>query len=202
MGGLRSCDSCLGSFHFLFLLKDPWRKLQVSAFIGTEQVSGGLRPPEQPQGHEGLQGHEGPSQDVTWMVAKPSFSNESIAQGPNLLASLPKRTAMIATITTCNGFRNWYAARLIMSTVKLWSHQKTLTGGAEVQSVPIQRPKTKGPSFSSGFGEDHESRPVNCSESLTCQLGSLVSEGTGCWKCPSCFFFISNHSVLLFVLDF
>ena len=32
--------------------------------------------------------------------AKPSFSNESIAQGPNLLASLPKRTAMIATITT------------------------------------------------------------------------------------------------------
>ena len=27
-----SCDSCLDSSHFLFLLKDPSRKLQVSAF--------------------------------------------------------------------------------------------------------------------------------------------------------------------------
>ena len=28
----RSCDSCFNSFHFLFLLKDPSWKLQVSAF--------------------------------------------------------------------------------------------------------------------------------------------------------------------------
>ena len=180
---------------FCSFWKIPRESFRCQHSIGTEQVSGGLRLPEQPQGHEGLQGHEGPSQDVTWMVQNRAFPMKTF------LASLPKRTAMIAMITTCNWFRNWYAARLIMSTVKLWSHQKTLTGGAEVQSVRIQRPKTKGPSFSSGFGEDHELRPVNCS-CLTCQLGSLVSEGTGCWKCTSCFFFISNHSVLLFVLDF
>ena len=40
MGGLHehgheSCDSCLNSFHFLFFLKGPYRKLQASAFNGN-----------------------------------------------------------------------------------------------------------------------------------------------------------------------
>ena len=72
-----SCDSCLDSSHFLFLLI-PRESFRCQHSIGTEQVSGGLRPPEQPQGHEGLQGHEGPSQDVTWMVQNRAFPMKAL----------------------------------------------------------------------------------------------------------------------------
>ena len=72
-----SCDSCLDSSHFLFLLI-PRESFRCQHSIGTEQVSGGLRPPEQPQGHEGLQGHEGPSQGVTWMVQNRAFPMKAL----------------------------------------------------------------------------------------------------------------------------
>ena len=63
---------------FCSFWKIPRESFRCRHSIGTEQVSGGLRPPEQPQGHEGLQGHEGPSQDVTWMVQNRAFPMKAL----------------------------------------------------------------------------------------------------------------------------
>ncbi len=114
-----------------------------------------------------------------------------------------KRTwrTTVATISvqpeSCSAERSWSHFSTSMQpglSCQLSSHQKTFlfrqtTGGAAVQSVRIQFcPKTKGLSSRITARQPHWFDPP-------------IGKWRHSWKCTSCFF-ISNHSVLLVVLDF